>query len=116
MDLLDLLGHVNIVRVEGRGKETRFLITLWGTGVTYIYDGDYTGRYVDEVFQETELGSVHASYQQIVDSREPHFWKILVPEKDRGFMSYRRLALPFGGEEDGVVTDIMLLILPDDAM
>lgn len=113
LDHLDLLGLVNIVRVERGEAGLRFLITLWGTGVTFIYDGDYGGRYVDEVFEETRLGTVHASYEEIVQDQKPHFWKIEVAKEGRGFLSYRRLALPFG-DAAGEVSDIIMLILPDE--
>ena len=109
----ELLGHLNIARVEREGENMRFRFTLWGTAICDLFGGDFTGCFVDEMMQPTNQGSVQDAFLWVVETGQPHFWHVQVPRADREFAAYRRLALPYADQHGTHVSHIIALMLSD---
>lgn len=111
-DVPKLLGWINVAEIIRSGDEMRFRFTLWGSKVTTLYDGDFTGYYIEEVMASTPNGAVDAAFKKVARECVPHYWQVPVPRPNREFVSYRRLALPFSDETGETVSHILALILP----
>lgn len=107
-----LLGWFNVAKVERSQDCLRFRFTLWGSNITQLFDGDFTGRYVDEIMMPTPQGEVNKVFEIVTNECRPHFWEVPVPRPNRNFTSYRRLALPFMDEQGEKVSHIIALMLP----
>jgi hypothetical protein len=112
VDFPDLLGHLAIIEVLRNGEGTRFRYKLWGTYVTQLYGQDLTGKLVDEAVLPTRAEAIRAAFQAVVDTAQPHFWRVAVPIENREFLSNRRLLLPLAS--DGVTVDQMLALMVGD--
>jgi hypothetical protein len=96
---------IDVVREDGR---LRFRYRLVGTQIAEQVGYDTTGRYFDEIFDETYLGKILPYYHQVVEAREPHYH-----QSDTGIplggsleqFSYSRLLCPLAG--DGQMVDML---------
>jgi len=111
IDLRDLLGRINLIEVE-RTPELRFRYRVWGSKVTEMVGMDYTGRYAGDLALPTTAERIVEALSLVVRRRAPHFWQVPVPYNDRGFISYRRLALPLAS--DGETVDMLVALLIED--
>lgn len=114
LELVDILGQLNVIRVHYLQGRLRFEFTLWGTRNTQLFGGDLTGKFADEVFSATPVGTVDEVFEDMVIHRRPHFWHVPVPRPTRDFTAYRRLAVPFTDEKGERITDIVAFLIPDE--
>ena len=112
VEMRDLLGSINIIKVHPAGARTRYQYTLWGTQVTELYGRDFTGRFLDEIVIPTKLSEVEAAFNYTALTKRPHFWQIPVPIENRGFISNRRLLLPLS-DDGGTVTHMIAQMIGD---
>lgn len=109
LDLKSLLGHLNIIKVDEEDGRRRYVYKLWATRVTRMYGRDYTGRELGELELGIPVETVRRVLDEVVATRQPHFWEMPLPRNDDGFVAYRRLLLPLAA--DGLKVDHMLALL-----
>lgn len=113
LEVIDILGHLNVARVHRDGGAMRFQFILWGTKIAELYGGDFTGKFMEDVMLPTALANVQAAFEQVARDAVPHFWQVPVPRPGRDYIGYRRLALPFADDDRRKITHIIALMVPD---
>lgn len=113
IDVKNLLGYFNVARVRRDDDRMRFQFTLWGTKITTLFGGEFTGKHVDEIMMPTEKGTVQDAFEFVAREQMPHYWRVAVPRPNRDFSFYSRLALPYLSEDTQEVSHIIALIIPD---
>jgi hypothetical protein len=103
-DLLPGITLIEVVRDPERG--TRFRIRLFGTEHVRANRRDFTGLFVDEVFDGPEMEKLLPAYMSVAETGEPHFWKSRIPLAGREHYSYHRLLLPLA--DDGRTVDMLI--------
>ncbi|MEM7651892.1 MAG: PAS domain-containing protein [Pseudomonadota bacterium] len=91
-----------IVLYEVMEGGDRFRFKLWGTLLTQIYGYDCTGKFADEVFEDSRSADIHRVLRGVAETQQPHYWEIDTPVENRTFMKYRRIALPLWTNADRV--------------
>jgi hypothetical protein len=96
------LGYVVLVDVEYGSVERplRFRFRLYGSGlVNYFGDGDYTGKYADELLPADYAPFVVQAYTEAVHRRAPyHAHRDMVMDRQR--LIYDVLTLPLADPKD----------------
>jgi hypothetical protein len=87
------LSFVDVVNHDGR---PRFLIRFHGSRVGEMYGSDCRGKYLDEVLPVAVRGSALATYERLVERKEPIYTIIQVRDRAQKLVNYERLLLPFG--------------------
>lgn len=103
-DLLPGITLMEVVHDPERG--IRFKVRLFGTEHVRANRRDFTGRFVDEVFDGPEMTNLLPAYMGVVTNAEPHFWKSRIPLSGREHYSYHRLLLPLA--DDGKTVDMLI--------
>jgi len=112
LEIPELLGHINVIKVHRARGSLRFQYTLWGTFITDLYGDDFTGRFLDEIILPVGVDRVAAAFEQTVATGQPHFWRVPVPCGIRRYASNRRLLLPLS-EDDETVTHMIAMMIGD---
>ncbi|MDY0871649.1 PAS domain-containing protein [Dongia rigui] len=112
IDFRYALGYVVLVDVERH--PLRFRFRLYGSGlVNYFGDGDYTGKYADELLPADYAPFVVEAYTAAVEGRVPRYAaRDLVMNQQR--LIYKVLTLPLADakqpDEIGMLAIVMLPI------
>lgn len=102
LDFRYVLGYVILVDVEytDPARSPRFRFRLYGSGlVNYFGDGDYTGKYADQLLPDEYAPFVVQAYTTAVDGRVPRYAeRDLVMNRQR--LIYDVLTLPLADPTD----------------
>ncbi len=106
VEVPDLLSALSIVEVVGDGDSDRFRFRLFGTDHVEHNGKDFTGSFMDEIFEPEDAEAIAETYRHIVATGKPHFWRSHVRLPGREFLRYRRLMLPLAA--DGKSVDMLI--------
>jgi len=110
MDFRYVLGYVILVDVE---RPLRFRFRLYGSGlVNYFGDGDYTGKYADQLLPNDYAPFVVQAYTTAVEGRVPRYAeRDLVMNRQR--LIYDVLTLPLADpKRPGEIGMLAIVMLP----
>jgi len=106
LEIPDLLPHISILDVVGAGDAVRFRFRLVGTANVRIAGREYTGAFIDDVFEREDAARLHAAYRDIVERREPHYWVTQAAVRGNPPVNYARLMVPLA--TDGETVDMLM--------
>jgi hypothetical protein len=106
LEIPDLLPHISILDVVGTGTAMRFRFRLVGTANVRIAGREYTGAFIDDVFEAEDAARMGAAYREIVDRREPHYWVNQAAVRGNPPVRYSRLMVPLA--TDGQTVDMLM--------
>lgn len=106
LEIPDLLPHVSMVDVVGEGASMRFRFRLVGTANVRFAGREFTGAFIEDVFEPADAARVHAAYRAIVETREPHSWLTSAAVRGNRPLRYSRLMVPLA--TDGETVDILM--------
>ncbi|MEQ8816848.1 MAG: PAS domain-containing protein [Thalassobaculum sp.] len=95
IDPIDLAPHLgNVVLIDVQRSPLRLRYRLIGTAITQAMNRDSTGKYYDEIYPETLLRQIYASFRWMIDHGRPvrTFGEAFYPDKN--FYQYETLNLP----------------------
>jgi hypothetical protein len=111
LDFAYALGHLILVDVER--DPMRFRFRLYGTALTNFFrDGDYTGKYADELLPPDYAPYVVELYRTAVQARIPRYARRdLVMNNQR--LSYDALTLPLADPDNPAdIAMLVVLLIP----
>ena len=114
IELKGLLPYVNLFDVVREEERLRFRFRLLGTAQADALGTDFTGRFVDEVFDERAAKPILKAMQSVVNSGQPHYADVSVPLPDRAHIRFERTIFPLAS--DGQSVDMLIaayVFLPD---
>lgn len=94
----DLLPQVLLIDVEGEMPSPRYRYRLIGTAHRPHMSAEFTGLYLDEVQPSGRYTLAAASFGEIVEARQPGWWRnyALMAERTRSpYHLYERVLAPF---------------------
>lgn len=106
VELKGLLSHVNLFDVVDDQGQRRFRFRLVGTAQAEAIGADFTGRFVDEVFEERAAKPVLKAMLSVVDTRKPYHTEANIPLPDRAHVRYERTIFPLAS--DGWNVDMLI--------
>ena len=109
-DLLPWMMMIDVIAEPDGGL--RYRIRLVGTEVVAIQGSDGTGKYVEAVLDQNDVGAILRGYGEIVRSRQPGYRSGVVATAGREHVPYRRIAFPLA--RDGEQVDMLLFIFAND--
>lgn len=108
-DFSDFYGWVIIYEVEAAGLSSaqsdhkpRIINRMIGTNITRIQKSDYTGKYLNEVFDRETYPFVFEPIEQAIAEMEPVTTDHAVPVLGGYDMRLQKLLLPFSSNGDRV--------------
>lgn len=112
VDVPGLLANIRLVDVHGRPP--RFLARLVGTKLVDLHGFDYTGKWLEDAYENFEASGTHLGLLKVLSSHQPD-WRRGQPLLSEGkdFVQIERLNLPLA--TDGETVDMVLsfiLVLP----
>lgn len=102
-DLLASLIMIDVVRQE---EGVRFRVRLAGTDYVQAVGWDRTGRWVDAERPKDEGEAVVATYHEVLETGEPHYWLSQLHDVGRQLVPYERLMCPLA--DDGHTIDVLI--------
>ena len=114
IELKGLLPYVNLFDVMRERERLRFRFRLVGTAQADALGADFTGRFVDEVFDQRAAKPVQKAMLSVVKTRKPHHAEVNVPLPDRAHIRFERTIFPLAS--DGWNVDMLIaayVFLPD---
>lgn len=112
-EIADLLPWIMLIDVLPQpGAEPRYRLRLVGTEVVGIQGSDGTGKYVEDVLDNSEAAEIVAGYGEIVRSRRPGYRRGVVATTGREHVPYRRIVFPLA--RDGEQVDMLLFVFVRD--
>lgn len=105
-EIPELLSVISIIEVVGEGDDARFRFRLFGTAHVEHNRADFTGSFLDEVFEKDDADAIAETYRRVVETGEPHFWRSHFRQPGLEFRKYRRLMLPLAS--DGKKIDMLI--------
>jgi hypothetical protein len=106
LDLPDLLPLITILDIVAAGDGARFRFRLVGTANVAVAGREYTGSFIEDVFEPEDAARMTASCRAIVERREPHYWVNLAAVRGNPPVRYARLMVPLAS--DGVSVDMLM--------
>ncbi|HVO15913.1 MAG TPA: PAS domain-containing protein [Alphaproteobacteria bacterium] len=106
LEIPDLLPHISILDVVGTGAAMRFRFRLVGTANVRIAGREYTGAFIDDVFDPEDAARMGAAYREIVERRKPHYWDNRAAVRGNPPVRYSRLMVPLA--TDGQTVDMLM--------
>ncbi len=106
LDIPEILPKICLLDVERTDDGPRFRFRLFGTEHQEFNQQDFTGRTIDEVFSPEAAAKIGATYTQIVESGEPHYWREALAFPGREHIEYERLMCPLAS--DGETVDMLI--------
>ena len=106
LEIPDLLPYISILDVLGAGPAMRFRFRLVGTANVRIAGREYTGAFIDDVFEPADAARMNAAYRDIVERREPHYWVNQAAVRGNAPVRYSRLMVPLA--TDGATVDMLM--------
>lgn len=97
-----MLPWIILYDVVWRGDAPRFRFRLVGTGNVARYGRDATGLWFEELYDGVVLDEQIASYSRVAREALPDYSMRQMPVKDKEFIPYERLLLPFRTEQGTV--------------
>lgn len=113
-ELRGLLPFVNLFDVVEERDRIRFRFRLLGTAQAEALGADFTGEFVDEVFEERAAKPTMKAMLSVVNSGKPHHAEVCVPLPARAHIRYERTIFPLAS--DGARVDMLIaayVFLPD---
>jgi hypothetical protein len=101
-----LLPHILLIDIE-RSPELRFRWRLIGTHVTSVVGRDSTGRYWDELYDNTTMAAISTGPSWVLRHRRPVRSIGVAPVKDKDFIRSENLDLPLSS--NGTDIDMILV-------
>ena len=99
-DLAEELSDMMRYDVDGEGENARFLITQEGTRLAATYGNDdpeqRTNRFLDDAIGPDRYARVVGCYRTLLARKRPTYSVSMVQDSDGKDVSYERLLLPFG--------------------
>lgn len=105
-EIPDLLASVIMIDVVRRDEGVRFRVRLAGTEYVKAVGWDRTGHWVDADRPAEEGRAVVATYHEVLDTGEPHYWLSQLHDVGRQLVPYERLMCPLA--EDGETIDVLI--------
>jgi hypothetical protein len=109
LDFRYILGYVTLVEVELEPRRYRF--RLDGSILAMLSGMDYTGKYLDTLGMPDYIAFVAASYDRVVDRRQPYAYRKQGAFDTKAF-DEETLILPLG--HDGTVEHLIVAVIPGD--
>lgn len=109
IDTPSLLGNIVLIEVRIEEERTRFRYRLWGSNITDIIGRDLTGQYLSDLTPPGRAQKIRDAMNEVIETRQPHYWEIPLPVEDRQYASYARLALPLA--TDGKNVDVIAAVI-----
>jgi len=106
VDLPDMLPGIIIVEIVDEGERRRYRFRLFGTAHVEYNQRDLTDKHIDEVFGPEDAARTEATYMQMIESREPHYWRTHMMLPGREFVHYERVMAPLAS--DGETVDMLI--------
>ncbi|MBU0723381.1 MAG: PAS domain-containing protein [Alphaproteobacteria bacterium] len=99
-----VLPWIVLYDVDWTGQAPRFRFRLVGTGNVARYGRDSTGRWFEEVYSGGVLDEQIETYSDAAQNARPSLALRQLPVKNKEFIPYERILLPFAGDSDRVDT------------
>ena len=106
IELKGLLPYVNLFDVVQERDRLRFRFRLLGTAQAEALGADFTGRFIDEVFDERAAKPIIKAMLSVVNTGKPHHAIVGVPLPDRSHIRFERTIFPLAG--DGAQVDMLI--------
>ena len=106
LDFPEILPKICLIDVDRTDDGLAFRFRLLGTEHQEFNQRDYTGHRLDEAFPADVAAKISAAYIQVVDSREPHYWRETLAAVGRDHIGYERLICPLAS--DGKSVDMLI--------
>lgn len=84
------------------GERRRYRFRLIGTGIVDLFQGDYTGAFIDDVVAPSVSNDLFSALDRAVETRTPQFVEGPVRVPKREFVMTRRLGLPLASDGHNV--------------
>lgn len=114
IELKGLLPYVNLFDVVQDADRLRFRFRLLGTAQADALGADFTGRFIDDVFDERAAKPILKAMLSVVSTGSPHHAEVSVPLPDRAHIRFERTIFPLAS--DGQSVDMLIaayVFLPD---
>lgn len=108
------LAWLFVVDVTGPLDGLTFRFRLTGTRNVELVGQDSTGMSPREAYGSESGADIERCYGEVVNRREPIFWRAHVPRPDRAYLKCQRGVFPFA-DDSGTVTTLIGLLVPDEA-
>ena len=100
IDLHDIAAHLlisDVIREEDAGR--RYCWRFWGSNLTDFFGVEMTGKFIDQAYTPSAARQIIASYEWIMEHREPHYWvrRGGLAYDDQEHLRYERLICPILG-------------------
>jgi hypothetical protein len=106
-DLLPWLVLYDVVPQESGGP--RYRVRLAGTRVVEILGDETTRKYLDEMLPTVGGLEIIRQYDQIVATRQPHYFEGNLRNRGREHILFQRIAFPLA--HDGETVDMLVMIM-----
>ncbi len=107
--LLPSILLIDVVRDHG---PVRFRLRLVGTEYVERIGRDHTGQWLEEGRPASEAEAIIATYDKVLATGEPHFWRSRLHDPDRQHVVYERLLCPLA--DDGETIDVLVAVFDFD--
>jgi hypothetical protein len=100
IDLHDIAAYLLITDViREEGARTRYRWRFWGSNLTSFFGKEMTGKLIDEAYTPEAARQIIATYDWMVEHREPHYWvrRGGLAYEDQEHLRYERLICPIQG-------------------
>ncbi len=106
------VGYVSLidVRADGTGRR-RYFFRLDGTRQVDLFGVDFTGKFLDQVYDAEGLRLAEQSYGAVVDAGEPQYYVRQVEFHDRP-IQYEIVILPLS--RAGAAVDMLMTVVTRD--
>jgi len=111
-DFPKLLPRIAMIAVDDRDENVHYRYRLAGTEIVTRAGRDPTGKYFEDLYQGDYLATATALYDELRQSRQPHFSERVFPIGDgESYLRYDRLILPLATDHQKVDQFLLLIVV-----
>jgi hypothetical protein len=106
------VGYVSLIDVRLEAGRRRYFFRLDGTRQVDLFGVDFTGKFLDQVYDAASLPLAEASYGAAVEQGEPQYYVRQVEFHERP-IQYEIVILPLS--RTGAAVDMLMTVVTRDA-
>ena len=106
------VGYVSLIDVRLEAGRRRYFFRLDGTRQVDLFGVDFTGKFLDQVYDAASLPLAEASYGGAVEQGEPQYYVRQVEFHERP-IQYEIVILPLS--RTGAAVDMLMTVVTRDA-
>jgi hypothetical protein len=106
------VGYVSLIDVRLEAGRRRYFFRLDGTRQVDLFGVDFTGKFLDQVYDAASLPLAEASYGSAVEQGEPQYYVRQVEFHERP-IQYEIVILPLS--RTGAAVDMLMTVVTRDA-